>query len=170
MLPTNTLFAFFHVSRPVRAMPTLCEGGLHHPIFHSLTHVWLHGQKGGFDQVRVRGVFKRPSVVLLKHSGKGLCQSSPRLDKPVFLERMPFQELNIQSLPRKVGPGDFERVKLIGQGDVGKVYLVRLKSTRSLFAMKVLSKTEMIARNKVNGTQPRRCNLSSVHAVDFRRS
>ncbi len=81
-----------------------------------------------------------------------------------------FQELNIQSLPRKVGKGsilfetvcmnvglpmiagppDFERVKLIGQGDVGKVYLVRLKSTRSLFAMKILSKTEMIARNKVN--------------------
>ncbi len=83
-----------------------------------------------------------------------------------------FQELNIQSLPRKVGKGinlflrpfeqtrvrgllmisgppDFERVKLIGQGDVGKVYLVRLKSTRSLFAMKILSKTEMIARNKV---------------------
>jgi hypothetical protein len=47
------------------------------------------------------------------------------------------------------GPPDFERVKLIGQGDVGKVYLVRLKSTRSLFAMKILSKTEMIARNKV---------------------
>jgi protein-serine/threonine kinase len=48
------------------------------------------------------------------------------------------------------GPTDFERVKLIGQGDVGKVYLVRLKSTRSLFAMKILSKTEMIARNKVS--------------------
>ena len=47
------------------------------------------------------------------------------------------------------GPQDFERVKLIGQGDVGKVYLVRLKDSTNYFAMKVLSKQEMIARNKV---------------------
>ena len=47
------------------------------------------------------------------------------------------------------GPQDFERMKLIGQGDVGKVYLVRLKESTHYFAMKVLSKQEMIARNKV---------------------
>eukprot|EP00960_Hanusia_phi_P073181 767955-Hanusia_phi.AAC.10 len=47
-------------------------------------------------------------------------------------------------------PQDFERIKLIGQGDVGKVYLVRLKNSTNYFAMKVLSKQEMIARNKVS--------------------
>jgi protein-serine/threonine kinase len=47
------------------------------------------------------------------------------------------------------GPQDFERIKLVGQGDVGKVYLVRLCSSRDIFAMKVLSKAEMIKRNKV---------------------
>jgi serine/threonine protein kinase len=47
------------------------------------------------------------------------------------------------------GPADFERIRLIGQGDVGKVYLVRLRGSKHLFAMKVLSKQEMIARNKV---------------------
>ena len=63
---------------------------------------------------------------------------------------MPNEELTKACpLLMLTGPSDFERVKLIGQGDVGKVYLVRLKSTRSLFAMKILSKTEMIARNKV---------------------
>jgi len=41
-------------------------------------------------------------------------------------------------------------MKLIGQGDVGKVYLVRLKDSTNYFAMKVLSKQEMIARNKVS--------------------
>ena len=40
-------------------------------------------------------------------------------------------------------------VLLLGQGDVGKVYLVRLCSSRDIFAMKVLSKAEMIKRNKV---------------------
>ncbi|KAL0490064.1 hypothetical protein AKO1_009382, partial [Acrasis kona] len=48
-----------------------------------------------------------------------------------------------------LGPSDFEKIKLLGRGDVGKVYLVRLKGTEKLFAMKVLKKEEMIKRNKV---------------------
>ncbi|KAK8087054.1 serine/threonine protein kinase- AGC family [Apiospora phragmitis] len=40
-------------------------------------------------------------------------------------------------------------IKLIGKGDVGKVYLVREKKSSRLYAMKVLSKKEMIKRNKI---------------------
>jgi len=43
----------------------------------------------------------------------------------------------------------FQRLKLIGKGDVGKVYLVRHKETQKVYAMKILNKTEMIKRNKV---------------------
>lgn len=63
----------------------------------------------------------------------------------------------------------FQKIKLLGKGDVGKVYLVREKKTDKLFAMKgasylsthpfrripvyvdclVLSKKEMIKRNKI---------------------
>lgn len=50
---------------------------------------------------------------------------------------------------KQLQPNDFEKIKLIGKGDVGKVYLVRLKGTNQLYAMKVLSKKEMIKRNKV---------------------
>ncbi|KAA8652498.1 hypothetical protein EYZ11_007687 [Aspergillus tanneri] len=49
----------------------------------------------------------------------------------------------------EVGPGSFDKVKLIGKGDVGKVYLVREKKSSRLYAMKVLSKKEMIKRNKI---------------------
>ncbi|RAH44457.1 putative serine/threonine protein kinase (Nrc-2) [Aspergillus aculeatinus CBS 121060] len=49
----------------------------------------------------------------------------------------------------EVGPGSFDKIKLIGKGDVGKVYLVREKKTSRLYAMKVLSKKEMIKRNKI---------------------
>ncbi|KAK3626399.1 serine/threonine protein kinase, AGC [Elasticomyces elasticus] len=49
----------------------------------------------------------------------------------------------------EVGPGSFDKIKLIGKGDVGKVYLVREKKSARLFAMKVLSKKEMIKRNKI---------------------
>ena len=65
----------------------------------------------------------------------------------------------------EVGPGSFDKIKLIGKGDVGKVYLVREKKSSRLYAMKgkeleftirnssssylVLSKNEMIKRNKI---------------------
>ncbi|KAK1146037.1 serine/threonine protein kinase, AGC [Aspergillus melleus] len=49
----------------------------------------------------------------------------------------------------EVGPSSFDKVKLIGKGDVGKVYLVREKKSSRLYAMKVLSKKEMIKRNKI---------------------
>jgi len=49
----------------------------------------------------------------------------------------------------EVGPSSFQKIKLLGRGDVGKVYLVREKKTDKLFAMKVLSKKEMIARKKI---------------------
>ncbi|KAI0427001.1 Pkinase-domain-containing protein [Xylaria sp. FL1042] len=49
----------------------------------------------------------------------------------------------------EVGPSSFDKIKLIGKGDVGKVYLVREKKSTRLYAMKVLSKKEMIKRNKI---------------------
>ncbi|KAI7480972.1 hypothetical protein D0860_06663 [Hortaea werneckii] len=49
----------------------------------------------------------------------------------------------------EVGPSSFDKIKLIGKGDVGKVYLVREKKSARLYAMKVLSKKEMIKRNKI---------------------
>ncbi|KAG5519403.1 hypothetical protein PMAC_002030 [Pneumocystis sp. 'macacae'] len=49
----------------------------------------------------------------------------------------------------EVGPSSFDKIKLLGKGDVGKVYLVREKKTKKLYAMKVLNKKEMIKRNKI---------------------
>lgn len=49
----------------------------------------------------------------------------------------------------EVGPSHFDKIKLIGKGDVGKVYLVREKKSSRMYAMKVLSKKEMIKRNKI---------------------
>ncbi|PHH77212.1 hypothetical protein CDD82_3602 [Ophiocordyceps australis] len=49
----------------------------------------------------------------------------------------------------EVSPSSFDKIKLIGKGDVGKVYLVKEKKSSRLYAMKVLSKKEMIKRNKI---------------------
>ncbi|KAI9021493.1 kinase-like domain-containing protein [Phycomyces nitens] len=49
----------------------------------------------------------------------------------------------------EVGPASFQKIRMLGKGDVGKVYMVRQKNTDKLFAMKVLSKREMLKRNKI---------------------
>ena len=79
----------------------------------------------------------------------------------------PTKNTDVGTLPKKVGPQDFERIKLIGQGDVGKVYLVRLKDDKppekkTHFAMKVLSKQEMISRNKLKRCLTEREILATV--------
>jgi len=47
------------------------------------------------------------------------------------------------------GPDSFEIVHLIGKGDVGRVYLVRHKATGLPYAMKAMSKHEMVKRKKI---------------------
>lgn len=39
----------------------------------------------------------------------------------------------------EVGPSSFQKIKLLGRGDVGKVFLVREKKSGKLFAMKGVS-------------------------------
>ncbi|KAG0669956.1 hypothetical protein C6P45_003120 [Maudiozyma exigua] len=47
-----------------------------------------------------------------------------------------------------VQPSSFVKIRKLGEGDVGKVYLVKEKKTDNLFAMKVISQKEMIKRKK----------------------
>lgn len=63
--------------------------------------------------------------------------------------RRTYSSNSIKVKEVEVGPGSFSKIKMLGKGDVGKVYLVREKRTEKLFAMKVLSKKEMIKRNKI---------------------
>ncbi|KAK5094269.1 serine/threonine protein kinase, AGC [Exophiala xenobiotica] len=98
---------------------------------------------------------------------------APSLDAAKAMNGIPASELSLGKLPLpgqirqaaafrrtyssnsikvrnvEVGPGSFDKIKLIGKGDVGKVYLVREKKSNRLYAMKVLNKKEMIKRNKI---------------------
>lgn len=69
---------------------------------------------------------------------------SPRL---AFRRTYSSSSIRVRSV--EIGPSSFHKIKLLGKGDVGKVYLVKEKKTEKLFAMKVLSKKEMIKRNKI---------------------
>jgi protein-serine/threonine kinase len=63
--------------------------------------------------------------------------------------RRTYSSNSIKVRDVEVTPASFDKIKLIGKGDVGKVYLVREKKSSRLYAMKVLSKKEMIKRNKI---------------------
>lgn len=63
--------------------------------------------------------------------------------------RRTYSSNSIKVRQVEVGPSSFLKIKMLGKGDVGRVYLVREKKTDKLFAMKVLSKKEMIERKKI---------------------
>lgn len=68
--------------------------------------------------------------------------------RPAAPGRM-YSHLSTKIMDVQVNPGCFEKIRLLGKGDVGKVFLVREKALSRLYAMKVLNKKEMIERNKI---------------------
>lgn len=62
-----------------------------------------------------------------------------------FLNRYEKVMNHIRELQMR--PEDFDRVKVIGRGAFGEVQLVRHKASQKVYAMKVLSKFEMIKRS-----------------------
>lgn len=57
-------------------------------------------------------------------------------DKRALAFRRTYSSNSIKVRTVEVGPASFDKIKLIGKGDVGKVYLVREKKSSRLYAMK----------------------------------
>lgn len=53
-------------------------------------------------------------------------------------------------------------LQVIGRGSFGKVMLVRKKDTKAIYAMKILRKENIIARNQVEHTKAERAILESL--------
>ncbi|KAI8991415.1 kinase-like domain-containing protein [Mycotypha africana] len=65
------------------------------------------------------------------------------------LHRRSYAANSVKIRSVEVGPSSFIKIRMLGKGDVGRVYLVKQKGTEKQMAMKVLSKKEMLRRNKV---------------------
>jgi serine/threonine protein kinase SCH9 len=71
----------------------------------------------------------------------------------IFTYFVPFTPpIPILQTKRALTPRDFEFLKLIGRGTFGKVFQVRKKDTKRIYAMKVLSKKEIVAKKEVAHT------------------
>ncbi|KAJ3410791.1 hypothetical protein HDV05_003220 [Chytridiales sp. JEL 0842] len=75
-------------------------------------------------------------------------RNSSNKNSPKGLRRT-MSYASVKARDVEVGPSSFVKVKLIGKGDVGKVFLVKHKESDRMYAMKTLRKSEMIKRNKI---------------------
>mgnify|MGYP000844841747 CR=1 FL=1 len=60
---------------------------------------------------------------------------------------------NLMDSTKKISLNDFIRLKVIGRGSFGKVYLVRKRDTGLAYAMKILKKDQLIKKNLLIKTQ-----------------
>ncbi|KAJ3376166.1 hypothetical protein GGF31_000233 [Allomyces arbusculus] len=93
------------------------------------------------------------SLVPRSQSAPKLATAAPGSGPPEYFltMRASFAASTVRRIePSVVAPEHFVKIKLLGKGDVGKVYLVRRKGTNKLYAAKVLSKAEMLKRNKIH--------------------
>jgi serine/threonine-protein kinase RIM15 len=83
----------------------------------------------------------------------------------------PSPRLNAVSAPqaRPVAPSikDFEIIKPISKGAFGSVYLSKKKSTGEYFAIKVLKKADMVAKNQVTNVKAERAIMMWQGESDF---
>lgn len=81
---------------------------------------------------------------------------------PEFTNRQPpsprMQAVNAPPMARAVPPSikDFEIIKPISKGAFGSVYLSKKKTTGEYFAIKVLKKADMVAKNQVTNVKAER--------------
>ncbi|KAF8974404.1 kinase-like domain-containing protein [Flammula alnicola] len=102
------------------------------------------------SSVSSRGRTSRPSAPPMTAPLKGVASQLGLPTPPGKIAfRRTYSSNSIKVRQVEVGPSSFLKVKMLGKGDVGRVYLVREKKTSKLYAMKVLSKKEMIERKKI---------------------
>ncbi|KAI9847353.1 MAG: rim15, signal transduction response regulator [Sclerophora amabilis] len=111
------------------------------------------------------GEFSSPPVHPQHHRRQSSAASSEVL-RPVASPR-----LNASSHPqvRAVPPSikDFEIIKPISKGAFGSVYLSKKKSTGDYFAIKVLKKADMVAKNQVTNVKAERAIMMWQGESDF---
>ena len=72
------------------------------------------------------------------------------------------EQVEHESVKRKINLDAFNIIKVIGKGSFGKVFLVRYKARGTLHAMKVLKKDHIIKKNQVEHTKTERSVLGYI--------
>ena len=88
-----------------------------------------------------------------------LCPKKKHEEPLVPSEKIPEQENNHS----KISENDFTKIKLIGKGSYGNVFLVRYNKNNMIYAMKVYKKSDLREKNQENNTKSERNLLSQIN-------
>ena len=109
------------------------------------------------------------SASTLHRSGSGsvslLSATLRRIDSGLLIDseiKTPGDAAARSSSTRKLTPDDFDILKLVGQGAFGKVFRVRKKDSGGIYAMKVMKKDRIIAKDQAEYTKAERDILTAV--------
>lgn len=73
-----------------------------------------------------------------------------------IMKKYDEDEVSLTEVDKKFSEKDFEALKVIGKGCMGKVFLVRKKETRKIYAMKVISKEWVLLQRETEHTRSER--------------
>jgi serine/threonine-protein kinase RIM15 len=109
--------------------------------------------------------FSSPALSQIHHHRRQSSTAGSDGPRPVSPRLPPVT----QPQPRAVPPSikDFEIVKPISKGAFGSVYLAKKKSTGEYFAIKVLKKADMVAKNQVTNVKAERAIMMWQGESDF---
>ena len=109
------------------------------------------------------------SASTLHRSGSGsvslLSATLRRIDSGLLIDseiKTPGDAAARSSSTKKLTPDDFDILKLVGQGAFGKVFQVRKKDSGGIYAMKVMKKDRIIAKDQAEYTKAERDILTAV--------
>ncbi|KIM25943.1 hypothetical protein M408DRAFT_25836 [Serendipita vermifera MAFF 305830] len=102
----------------------------------------------GTVEIKPALVHDRPVDVWHKLESHGVIDASHPITGELRVQ-ITYQQSETK---RSLTPRDFEILKLVGKGTFGRVFQVRKKDTKRIYAMKVLSKKEIVAKKEVAHT------------------
>lgn len=109
--------------------------------------------------------FSSPAMAQVHHHRRQSSTAGSDGPRPISPRLLPIS----QPQPRAVPPSikDFEIIKPISKGAFGSVYLAKKKSTGEYYAIKVLKKADMVAKNQVTNVKAERAIMMWQGESDF---
>ncbi|KAF1808946.1 hypothetical protein P152DRAFT_176979 [Eremomyces bilateralis CBS 781.70] len=113
------------------------------------------------------GDFSSPAMQQVLHHRRQSSAASSEVTRPPLSPKLAAAATHPQ--PRAVAPSikDFEIIKPISKGAFGSVYLSKKKSTGDYYAIKVLKKADMVAKNQVTNVKAERAIMMWQGESDF---
>ncbi|KAF2278183.1 uncharacterized protein EI97DRAFT_247774 [Westerdykella ornata] len=108
--------------------------------------------------------FSSPAMSLIYHHRQSSTGGSDPV-KPVSPRLLPVSAPQPRAVPPSIK--DFEIIKPISKGAFGSVYLAKKKSTGEYYAIKVLKKADMVAKNQVTNVKAERAIMMWQGESDF---